>query len=465
MRKKLLALLMCATMVLGSSAVASAATITPDDISNAQKVIDQYTDGAIDKEVDAKSTKVTFSVKYENGSDTAFYNYGIVDTKTDNKATTTVVKTDKSGNALTQVNAEAIIGGIDDVNHVVYFKEAGAVGYTTAGANNGATNPSASTVNISSTAASIVSGTSNYYVQGSWALAGTALASDQYAVVTEAQFTAIGDSDYPVSIFDTDSNLTASRAVVTLTKYTKSETAISTTATAGTTDTFGVDPDGYIALKDSKTSVVELSKEIADGYWVSISQATASLGDVAQALADSEISASAVAVQIDFYELTANTDLDKNTTDNPNGEESFMQLKKVKTAKSNVDVTFKSDWLSRSNAKNANKVYVINPNYGSDKIAEYFFKIGSVYEVSDLADNAFTTNYIVSGTYIFDTVEDASQNDGVNDEATTTATTAAPAADTAATSPKTGDVAPIAALAVVMMGACGAMVVASKKRA
>ena len=32
-------------------------------------------------------------------------------------------------------------------------------------------------------------------------------------------------------------------------------------------------------------------------------------------------------------------------------------------------------------------------------------------------------------------------------------------------SPKTGDVAPIAALAVVMMGAFGAMVAASKKRA
>jgi hypothetical protein len=463
MRKKLLALLMCATMVLGSSAVASAATITPDDISNAQKVIDQYTDGAIDKEVDAKSTKVTFSVKYESGSGTAFYNYGIVDTKTDNKATTTVVKTDKSGNALTQVNSEAIIGGIDDVNHVVYFKEAGEIGYTTAGSNNGATNPSASTENISATAASIVNDTSNYYVKGTWGLAGTSLAANQYAVVTKAQFEGLTDATNPANIFDSDNNLTASRAVVTLTKYTQGETAISTTK--ATTDGFGVDPDGYIALKDSKTSVVELSKEIADGYWVSISQATASLGDVAQALADSEISASAVAVQIDFYELTANTDLDKNTTDNPNGEESFMQLKKVKTAKSNVDVTFKSDWLSRSNAKNANKVYVINPNYGSDKIAEYFFKIGSVYEVSDLADNAFTTNYIVSGTYIFDTVEDASQNDGVNDEATTTATTAAPAADTAATSPKTGDVAPIAALAVVMMGACGAMVVASKKRA
>jgi hypothetical protein len=143
----------------------------------------------------------------------------------------------------------------------------------------------------------------------------------------------------------------------------------------------------------------------------------------------------------------------------------MKKLSYVDVDEKGAAVTFKADWLSRSSAKNANKVYVINPNYDVDKIATYFFKIGSVYEVSDFADDAFTSSYIVSGTYIFDTVEDASQNDGVNDEATTAATTAAPAADTAATSPKTGDVAPIAALAVVMMGACGAMVVASKKRA
>ena len=68
----------------------------------------------------------------------------------------------------------------------------------------------------------------------------------------------------------------------------------------------------------------------------------------------------------------------------------------------------------------------------------------------------------VDGVFVFDKGElaaepEADKNDGVSD-------TTAPTTDNT-TSPKTGDVAPIAALAVVMMGAFGAMVVASKKRA
>jgi hypothetical protein len=457
MRKKLLALLMCATMVLGSSAVASAATITQDDITNAQTVINQYTKGDVDDEYDAKTSKVTFSVTYKNGDTTAFYNYGIVDTGKDDKSTDTVVKTDKDGNALTQVTSESVIGGIDDVNKVVYFVSTGkytAGKATQSTTDKAVTNPSQTVENLSASAASVIGSTSNYYVEGSWGLAGTALAANQYAVVTQAQFEQIKTADYPYTAFDAAGNLTASRGVVTLTKYTAGETAIATTKQ--TTDAYGVDPDGYIALK-SGAKVVELSSKVADGYWVNVYKATASINEVAQALADSEITAKAVAVQIDFYELQSNKDSDTST------ETGFMKLKKIDTSKTNADVTFKADWLSRSNAKNANKVYVINPNYDKDKIAQYLYKIGSVYEVSDLADDTFTTNYIVSGTYIFDTVEDASQNDGVNDEATTTAATTA--STTAATSPKTGDVAPIAALAVVMMGACGAMVVASKKRA
>ena len=67
------------------------------------------------------------------------------------------------------------------------------------------------------------------------------------------------------------------------------------------------------------------------------------------------------------------------------------------------------------------------------------------------------------GIFVFEKDELAAEpetdaNDGVSDKDATSTT------DTAA-SPKTGDVAPIAALAVVMMGAFGAMVVASKKRA
>jgi hypothetical protein len=451
MRKKLLALLMCATMVLGSSAVASAATITQDDITNAQTVINQYTKGDVDDEYDAKTSKVTFSVTYKNGETTAFYNYGIVDNgSSTDKTTTDVVKTDKDGNALTEVKHEGVIGGIDDVNHVIYIKSAKSVNTADSLAS---VNPSVSAANFSATAANVVGGTSNYYVATSWALAGTTLANNTYAVVSEDEFNAITSTTYPYTVFAEDGTLSSSRATATLTKYTKGETAVATTK--ATYDDYGVDPDGYIALTDSNTKVVELSSKVADGYWVGVSKATASINEVAQALADSEISAKAVAVQIDFYELQSNSDKNSST------ETGFMKLKKITTSKTNTDVTFKADWLSRSNAKNANKVYVINPNYDKDKIAQYLYKIGSVYEVSDLADDTFTTNYIVSGTYIFDTVDDASQNDGVADETTTTAASST----TAATSPKTGDVAPIAALAVVMMGACGAMVVASKKRA
>jgi hypothetical protein len=128
---------------------------------------------------------------------------------------------------------------------------------------------------------------------------------------------------------------------------------------------------------------------------------------------------------------------------------------------SDTTVTFKTDWLSRTSVKNANSVYLLDSNVTS--LNSYFNKIDTVWKISDLEDESFSSKYLVSGTYIFDYNEDASQNDGVSDTDTTATTTAA--STTAATSPKTGDVAPIAALAVVMMGACGAMVVASKKRA
>jgi hypothetical protein len=316
------------------------------------------------------------------------------------------------------------------------------------------TNPSSGAKNLSATAAHLATTSTYYYVKTTFEKAGYVLQDGEYAVVTKEGFEST--ATYPITKVDANGALTVDNAVSKVVAYTPSETAYTTTK--DTFNSYGVDPDGYINLVDSSKKVLSLSKEIIDGYWVSVTEATSSIGDVAQALADAEISSSAAAVDINVYKLEANKDA------NPTNETGMQKLSKVDVNDKVATVTFKADWLSRSSAKNANKVYVINPE-DPGKIATYFYKIGSVYEVADLADDAFTTNYIVSGTYIFDTVEDASQNDGVNDEATTAATTAAPAAETAATSPKTGDVAPIAALAVVMMGACGAMVVASKKRA
>ena len=120
--------------------------------------------------------------------------------------------------------------------------------------------------------------------------------------------------------------------------------------------------------------------------------------------------------------------------------------------------TLDADLLSNSTLKDAKAVKVLKfTGYGSEysdlfKNVIQGFKDNGVVEVGETItfDNITT----LSGVFVFDaaTVENAGQADADK----TTDNTA---------SPKTGDVAPIAALAVVMMGAFGAMVVASKKRA
>ena len=120
--------------------------------------------------------------------------------------------------------------------------------------------------------------------------------------------------------------------------------------------------------------------------------------------------------------------------------------------------TLDADLLSNSTLKDAKAVKVLKfTGYGSEysdlfKNVIQGFKDNGVVEVGETItfDNITT----LSGVFVFDaaTVENAGQADADK----TTDNTA---------SPKTGDVAPIAALAVVMMGAFGAMVAASKKRA
>ena len=126
--------------------------------------------------------------------------------------------------------------------------------------------------------------------------------------------------------------------------------------------------------------------------------------------------------------------------------------------------TFDADLLSRTGLASAEAidVYKVNTIVPTAYDTEYGFvnelkkvataEVGGNFTFENAAD--FTDGY-----FLFDKGElaaepEADKNDGVADK--TTDSTA---------SPKTGDVAPIAALAVVMMGAFGAMVVASKKRA
>jgi hypothetical protein len=456
MRKKLLALLMCATMVLGSSAVASAATITNDNISDAIKIVNQYDDGAVEKEFDAKKTSVTFATTFTNTdkTNTGVYTYAFYKdgdsykyVKTNAAGTTPYTKT--SGIELTMTE-------LDENNGLVSFAGTYSVAHDPDNTNKTLTNPSTSTTNL---VGSVVQGVDNayYYISDTKTVAAGSAPDAGYYLV---------QADGNIAANDTtlggDGLVHANSAIVevALKSYSKAETA--TTKISATIDNFGVDIDNYIALANGSIDLLQLSPSLASGYWVGVSKASGSEYDIAQALANGDITSNAVAVKLDFFKIgTASTKT--STSKDGYTEGDYKKLTNEPTFSKDLSVTFKADWLSRSNAKNANVVYVLNDKYAVDDISEYLYKTGSVFKVSDLADESFTTNYIASGVYLFDTVDDASQNDGVSDTDTTATTTAA--STTAATSPKTGDVAPIAALAVVMMGACGAMVVASKKRA
>ena len=158
-----------------------------------------------------------------------------------------------------------------------------------------------------------------------------------------------------------------------------------------------------------------------------------------------------------FYKLDNSVVPNRNLSPTAT-EYGFKALYHYTASRTDETVKVATDWLSRTNLKSAAGVSVFILDDYIPTVTDYFQRLGSVYKVADVVDGKFTADYLVSGTYIFD-VAAATDNAGQADADATK-----PAADNTA-SPKTGDVAPIAALAVVMMGAFGAMVVASKKRA
>jgi hypothetical protein len=460
MRKKLLALLMCATMVLGTAATASAAEVTNTDITNAKAIINQFDadKGAIGYEYDAKTSTITFPTTYVDNSDSAnpvkiLYTYAFVGDSDGYVGENSIVKVSSDGKtAYQKTNGKTydIIASLDQNNAV-------AVG---SGVTDAIANPSLTATDLADLNGAVFKSESGtlYYGTVSTATSGTTLGKTQYTVESIANVLAKNTAA------KTDKVLSRDTQILTLTAFTAADTGTVVLGKDAAKDSYGVDKDGYIALKDSTATanLLKYSNAIADNYWVEVKKAgDSAITAVAQALADGNITKNAAAVQINFYKTVDS--LAGTVTVGSAYETGFKALVKVTAEISDVDVTFKSDWLSRSNAKNANTVFILDPYVTN--WTQYYLQTGTVYKVSDLANEKFSTKYIASGVYLFDYVEDASQNDGVSDTDTTASTTAAAASTTAATSPKTGDVAPIAALAVVMMGACGAMVVASKKRA
>ena len=110
--------------------------------------------------------------------------------------------------------------------------------------------------------------------------------------------------------------------------------------------------------------------------------------------------------------------------------------------------TLDADLFSQSTLKKASNITVYKyAGYESEYSSLLKQPVKGLLEVGTAEIGktfSFENLKSLSGTFVFDQAADAANNSA---------------------SPKTGDVAPIAALAVVMMGACGAMVVASKKRA
>ena len=414
MRKKLLALLMCATMVLGTAVTAVAAP-SNDDYKNAETILKQYyaDKGNIIGEYDAKKENVKFTTEYvkkdtvNNTVYTISYSYAFTGSED------SYVKINSDGKALTKVTGE-VDASLDTVNHKITATSLG----------NG---------NV----IKVVEDGKLFYVKESVDTLPRVLKDGEYVLNASAT---------------TGATIAASTPVYTLTQFDgKATGTINYGTDANFVNAYGVDPDGYINLVAGSVSY-KLSSKVADGYWVALSAPSLTLKtDVANALVAGTITKSAAAVDIDVFKTVAT---DNKTYGANEVQYGFQKLIHVTADVASHAVTFKTDWLSQSNAKDANVVYLLNkdiPTY-----TEYFQRIGSVYKVSDLADDKFTTNYVVSGTYIFD-VAAAPDNAGQADSDT--------AATTGDKAPKTGDVAPIAALAVVMMGAFGAMVVASKKRA
>ena len=388
---------MCATMVLGTTVTAVAAP-SNDDYKNAETILKQYIadKGNIIGEYDAKKENVKFTTEYvkkdpvNNTVYTISYSYAFTGSED------SYVKINSDGKALTKVTDE-VDASLDTANHKITASSLG----------NG---------NV----IKVIEDGKLFYVKEDTSDLPHVIADGEY--VLNASVT-------------TGATVAANTKVYTLTQFDgKATGTINYGVDANFVDEYGVDPDGYINLVAGSVSY-KLSGKVADVYWVALSAPSLTLKtDVANALVAGTITKSAAAVNVSVYKTVAT---DNKTYGVNEVQYGFQKLIYVTADVASHAVTFKTDWLSQSSAKAANAVYLLNkdiPTY-----TEYFQKIGSVYKVSDLANDKFTTNYVVSGTYIFDVadVAGATDNAGQADADKTTDSTS---------SPKTGDVAPIAAL-------------------
>lgn len=482
MRKKLLALLMCATMVLGTGVTAMAAA--SDDQAkaignkNADLIIAEY----------YKQAGAIVGTTSNGKLGTVEYGYLAEDKGTLESYTATVVYKDKDGNYQPATQVYSNKGALKAYEPK---EDPTGVGF-------GSTSLETAIEKAIAYDAKVDGTKSNVYVKN---------AAGNLSVVAAATLTSATITNYGTDKFyDKDGNLLVdfNDATVYTAEGIATKTATDVAAAAGvlpiavtvtddlgntavvlaTTTTAEVVKDGFVSGTKNyvKKATGKKLVQASDKFLKSTNEATfgkiysnlqkagetfgvVDLQSIKYAIDSKVFTTDAAAVQITAYLQapmgTEEIGLENSGVYGAGLAKVLWNATKIQSG----SYTFDADLISRTAFGTASAVEVFQPGLVASQFVQdlggFVVPFTSVATVA--VDDTITFengSTFADGIFVFDKGELAAEpetdaNDGVSDKATTDNTT----------SPKTGDVAPIAALAVVMMGAFGAMVVASKKRA
>lgn len=435
MRKKLLALLMCATMVLSTAVTAMAATTKSD----AEKVFKSEVDGSNYDKFFAEYYPTDAIIKSEASN-------GI-------KGTVEYGYFDVANGLADQYTPTVVFKGSGDVNTVkgTWYAATPVAGKLSV-TENGVRPANISAAPYSQTAA----------------IAAQERVQDAIANASPvALATALAAQDAAFAVEVKDENGASKQYMLVNVVAGVVQAGVKSEGMVSNTDRWIKVSRGDNLVKASKGILKSTDENGYGTLYSKLGEATLDTDAVISAIDNKVFSKDAVAVKVTAYlqgtYASESLGLENESAFGAGKAKVLVNVDKLQAGK----YTFDSDLITRTGFKGAEAVNVFQPTIGAVKfdqnlgvIVKDFVKVATVAVDDTITfDNNAT---FVDGVFVFDKGElaaepEADKNDGVSDTTT-------PATDNTA-SPKTGDVAPIAALAVVMMGAFGAMVVASKKRA
>ena len=408
---------MCATMILGTAVTAVAAPLK-EDYDNAKKIFDN---GAkVIKEMDTNGSKkkvpVTVNVDLEGGVAYGFVNVNAGDT--DKAPDYRAVRLNEKGDKALAYIGEIAINKTKKDDTVLVATNVSVV-----------------------TSAAIADAKVKY---------GLNAKLDNVKAAYVANISTVDKPAYKVAVVTlngTTETTTTSVEYFTLKNADKAGAKMAEDADFMTKDKYSYDEANDVLYK----AILQTSS--TEGSYVYVPASTAytdtELRTVAYALEAKTLTKDAIALVFDVEQIVKNTD-------SATKDEHPYVLKAVTSPVADVTLTLENDWFSNTKlfAKNL-KTFRVSNTWSSDGKYNLLALVESGLDLSVPYGKFDVTFNIVDGhsVVIFD-VDDAAAKDN-----------AGQADSDKTSSPKTGDVAPIAALAVVMMGAFGAMVVASKKRA